>query len=79
MTDLTKEPALLEAVEEALAPYVPLHPPEVIAIMRRNMIEILSTHPYPAALVTQLNARRIRFESGEEGPADASKRSRSGS
>jgi hypothetical protein len=57
---LRKAAVLFETIEEALAPYADMHPPETLAIMRREMIEVLATHPYTRALLKGLMEDRMR-------------------
>lgn len=64
MADEPLRPPLLDAVEMALAPYRAILPPETLAIVRRELIAILTTHPYPAALLRQLDPPVV-LESGD--------------
>jgi hypothetical protein len=48
------DPALVEIVERKLDPYRRLVSPEMLEHLRREAFVLLSSHPYPAALVKQL-------------------------
>jgi hypothetical protein len=64
MADAPLSPALLQTVETALDPYRTLLPPATLDLMRRELITVLTTHPYPAALLRQLNPPTV-LESGD--------------
>lgn len=49
-----------DAIERALAPYVPVLPAATIEVMREQMREYATTHPYPVALLRQLDAVEVK-------------------
>jgi hypothetical protein len=61
MTKKKKKPeAVDDAIERALAPYVPLFSAETLEVMREQMREYATTHPYPVALLRQLDAADVK-------------------
>jgi hypothetical protein len=59
------DPILVEVVEKQLEPYRRLFSAELLAHMREEALVLLSTHPYPVALVEALRPREVtREESG---------------
>ncbi|MCC6553529.1 MAG: hypothetical protein IT372_10985 [Polyangiaceae bacterium] len=50
------DPILAEIVEAELAPYRGLVSPEMLDFFREEALVLLSTHPYPVALIEQLRA-----------------------
>lgn len=56
-------PALVAAVEKALAPYKALLSPETVEAMRRAALLQLASHPYPAALTRALSTPTVVQES----------------
>ncbi len=55
-----KSDAVDEAIERALAPYVSRFPAATIETMREQMREYATTHPYPVALVRQLETAVVK-------------------
>jgi hypothetical protein len=49
-----------DAIERALAPYVRVLPAETIEMMREQMREYATTHPYPVALLRELDAAEVK-------------------
>lgn len=62
--ELRNDPELLEAVEEALAPYAGLASPETLSAMRAMMLEEMSTSPFAAGILRRLRGG-TRIKSGE--------------
>jgi hypothetical protein len=60
MTKKKKPAAVDDAIERALAPYLPLFSAETIELMRAQMREYATTHPYPVALLRQLDAADVK-------------------
>jgi hypothetical protein len=60
MTKKKKPEAVDDAIERALAPYVPLFPAETLEVMREQMREYATTHPYPVALLRQLDVADVK-------------------
>ncbi len=77
-----KTEAVDDAIERALAPYVRLFSAETIEVMRAQMREYATTHPYPVALLRQLDVEdvkesHVRSKNGApEAPSTAARRAK---
>jgi len=59
MTKKKPEP-VDEAIERALAPYVGRFPDAMLDIIREEMREYATTHPYPVALFRRLESTEVK-------------------
>jgi hypothetical protein len=59
------DPILVETVDQALEPYKTKLSPEMLEHFREEALVLMSTHPYPAALVDALKKRTAQSVSGE--------------
>jgi hypothetical protein len=58
------DPLILELVEEEVAAYRDLLPPEALEELRRTLVLATLSHPYPQALVRQLKKTAAVQKSG---------------
>jgi hypothetical protein len=73
------DPALIEIVERKLAPYRGRVSPEMLEHFRQEALLLLSTHPYPAALLKQLKPPTVVDHSTSVPTADGATAEKNGS
>jgi len=73
------DPALIEIVERKLAPYRGRVSPEMLEHFRQEALVLLSTHPYPAALLRQLQPPAVVDHSTSVPTADGATAEKNGS
>lgn len=71
------DPLLEEKLDRALAPYVDLLPPEVLAQLREDLGDFATTHPEMARMLARLRPPPVVAESGEV-PTSAAESSNQG-
>jgi hypothetical protein len=59
------DPRLVEIVERTLAPLRAFTPPEMLAVMREEMMDGMANDPYPAGLLRKLRPVPVVHESGD--------------
>jgi hypothetical protein len=64
---LDQNPILIEIVEAELEPYRKVHSPEMVEYFRRELLAMMVTSPYTAALLRTLEPEPQVKESGEIG------------
>lgn len=69
-----RDPLIEDLIQEALAPYIHVAPPELLQAMRRQIEWALLEEPYPKSLVRALGVRPARA-STEEVPVGGSEAS----
>jgi hypothetical protein len=61
----TKDPLIEAQIERALAKYRGVAPPHMIAAMRRELEDLLTTHPTAVALVEQVRKIKVPVNSDD--------------
>jgi hypothetical protein len=64
--DRESNPIVLECVEDALAPYRDLLPPELLSEFGETLEAVLTSHPLAAPVVERLRPRAVPSHSGEQ-------------